>query len=125
MNKRSGGVTAALAVLSLAFPGSLFAGDVLVYGPSVFGEVGNEVEIARQAGHTVTIAKASTWSGMTTADFAVFDAILFGDNNCQTNLAVLDAANANKTVWSRRSSEISRYSAPTRRNTCLWARRAT
>jgi hypothetical protein len=76
-------------------------GSVLIYGPSLNGVPDNEHTLAVAAGYTVTVADAATWSGMTTAQFASYDAIVFGDPTCVNNdTSPLAAADANKAVWS-------------------------
>ena len=75
--------------------------DILIYGPSLFGAPDNEVTLAAAAGHNVTVADADTWSKMTTAQFAAYRAIVFGDPTCQeTPEPTLTAAQANKATWS-------------------------
>jgi len=71
-------------------------GSVLIYGPSV---TSLEQQVAQGLGFVVTVADAATWSGMNAAQFAAFDAIVFGDNGC-TNKALLATAEANRAVWS-------------------------
>ncbi len=78
-------------------------GNVLIYGPSMSAPNAfrpqNEQTLAVAAGHTVTVASAASWAGMTTAHFAAFDAIVFGDRTC-TSIGVTATANANKATWS-------------------------
>ena len=75
--------------------------DILIYGPSLFGSPDNEATLAAAAGHNVTVADADTWSKMTTAQFAAYRAIVFGDPTCQeTPEPTLTAAQANKATWS-------------------------
>ncbi len=87
------------STLTVASPGS-----ILIYGPSMSpptsGRPHNEQTLAQAAGHTVTVADAATWSTFTTAQFAAFDAIVFGDRTCATSTSLLSAAEANKAVWS-------------------------
>jgi hypothetical protein len=75
-------------------------GSILIYGPSLLGAPDNEQTLATAAGHTVTVANAATWSSMTSAQFASFDAIVFGDPSCSGSPGVLAAAEANKATWS-------------------------
>jgi hypothetical protein len=68
------------------------AKNILIYGPSMSAAgagVDNEQTLAAAAGHTVAVADATTWSGMTTAQFAAFDAIVFGDPTCRTDPATV------------------------------------
>ena len=75
--------------------------DILIYGPSLLGAPNNELTLAMAAGHNVTVADPGTWSLMTTADFAQFRAIVFGDPSCQdTPEPTLTVAEANRATWS-------------------------
>jgi len=77
------------------------AKDILIYGPSLFGSPNNEATLAAAAGHNVTVADEATWSKMTTAQFAAYHAIVFGDPTCQeTPEPTLTAAQNNKATWS-------------------------
>src|SRR5438093_3458098 len=76
------------------------AGDILIYGPSLLGAPNNEATLATAAGHTVTVDTPVTWLARTTASFASFDAIVFGDPTCQASPADLTFAEANKATWS-------------------------
>jgi Ca2+-binding RTX toxin-like protein len=80
---------------ALADPGS-----VLIYGPSLRSGPTNEQTVAQGAGHTVTVASESEWAAMTTAQFAAFDALVIGDDECNLDETQLDAAEANRTTWS-------------------------
>lgn len=82
---------------------------VLIYGPSLGALVPppwdyNEETIARALGHSVVVADAPAWLGLTAAEFAAFDAIIFGDPKCEVvgspGTTLLEPANANKAVWS-------------------------
>lgn len=77
---------------------------VLIYGPSMSpageGASENEQTLARAENLSVTVATVSQWSAMTSADFARYRAIIFGDPTCSNDLSLLDAANANKAMWS-------------------------
>ncbi len=74
--------------------------SILIYGPTLSGAVPNEQTLANAAGYTVTVVDAATWSAMTTAQFAQYDAIVFADPSCTVGTTVLAAAEANKAVWS-------------------------
>jgi len=75
--------------------------DILIYGPSLLGAPDNEATLAAAAGHNVTVADPVTWSVMTTADFAQYRAIVFGDPSCQdTPDPTLTVAEANRATWS-------------------------
>ncbi|MFQ5990788.1 MAG: hypothetical protein ACE5K9_12820, partial [Candidatus Methylomirabilales bacterium] len=97
-------VSALTTVLTPAMAGSNDK-SVLIYGPSMSPPRGpfwteNEKTIAASEGYTVTVAFNAMWSRFTAADFAAFDAIVFGDPNCALGTSRLSAANANKAVWS-------------------------
>ena len=74
---------------------------ILIYGPSMLApsefRPDNEQTFTEAEGFTVTVADALE-SELTTAQFASFSAIVFGDR--ATNLAVLGAAEDNKADWS-------------------------
>jgi Ca2+-binding RTX toxin-like protein len=89
----------AAAALIAAIPSGASAANVLIYGPS---DDGFESTVATDAGHTVTVADDPTWAGMTTADFAAFDAIVIGFDQACADLA---GAEANRTTWSPAVSE--------------------
>ena len=78
------------------------AGSVLIYGPSSPGSPSLEQQAAQDLGLAVTVADATTWSAMTTtAQFATYNAIVFGDPGCGLPPAfILAAAEANRTLWS-------------------------
>src|SRR5207245_1722870 len=73
--------------------------SILIYGPSMSAPTGplpqNEQTLATAAGYAVTVASAQTWAGLTTSDFARYNAIVFGDPTCNkapsTTLAAADA----------------------------------
>ncbi len=78
---------------------------ILIYGPSMQVPTTfrpkNEQTFAEEEGFTVTVADATTWSGFSTAEFAAFNAIVFGDIfTVPGDFSPLAAAEANKTVWS-------------------------
>jgi Calx-beta domain len=76
--------------------------SILIYGPSLAASAAdNEQSLAQAAGYTVTIVDEATWSGMTTAQFAAFDAIVFADPACGESAEIAATANATKSVWSR------------------------
>jgi hypothetical protein len=58
--------------------GAAPAANLVAYGPAT----DSEVTYATDAGHVVTIWDDSTWQAATAGDFAPFDAILVGDDNC-------------------------------------------
>ena len=77
------------------------AKSVLIYGPSLdYDALSNEQSLAEAAGYSVTIVDPPIWSSMTTAQFAAFDAIVFGDPSCFEGTDLLAAANASKSLWS-------------------------
>jgi hypothetical protein len=82
--------------LSLVIVVPVLGADILVYGPSDETESG----VATGGGHTVTVATEATWAGMTTEQFAAFDAIVIGDAGCEDADGILDGAIANRTTWS-------------------------
>ena len=60
----------------------------------------NEQTLAQSAGLQVTVADSATWAHMSTADFAAFSAIVFGDRTCQTDANfTLRGAIANLSTW--------------------------
>jgi len=83
-------------VLTLVIAVPAWAADILIYGPSDSTESG----VATTGGHTVTVADEATWTAMTTGEFAAFDAIVIGDGGCTDASPTLDAAIANRTIWS-------------------------
>lgn len=84
------------SALSLLVAAPAFAADVLIFGPSE----ATEEEVATGDGHTVTVADEATWAGMTTEQFAAFDAIVIGDAGCNGAAGILDAAITNRATWS-------------------------
>ena len=74
--------------------------EILIYGPSMLApsvfRPDNEQTFAEAEGFNVTVADATAWGNLTTADFAFFSAIVFGDRGGD----VLGAAETNKAVWS-------------------------
>ena len=76
--------------------------SILIYGPSLDpSAIPNEQSLAQAAGYAVTVVGTATWSSMTTAQFAAFDAIVFGDPSCFGGTDLLATADATKLVWSR------------------------
>jgi hypothetical protein len=71
----------------------------LIFGPTLNGFPSNEESLAQAAGFTVTVADASTWSSMTTAQFSTYSAIVFGDPSCGTDPSILAPAIANESTW--------------------------
>ncbi len=75
--------------------------SILIYGPSMLAPTTfrpeNEQTMAEAEGFTVTVLNATPWGNTTTAEFASYSAIVFGDRG---GGAVLGAAEANKAVWS-------------------------
>jgi fibronectin type 3 domain-containing protein len=91
-----------LAITALAMPAAARAasGKILLYGPTISGSPDTEATLAAADGFTTTVADASTWSSMTTAQFAAYDAIVFGDPTCSADHSLLSAAIANEATWS-------------------------
>ena len=88
------------AGLGIPIPGTSRK-DILIYGPSLLGAPDNEATLAAAAGHSVTVADPVTWSAMTTADFAQYKAIVFGDPTCgESPDLTLMVAEVNKATWS-------------------------
>jgi hypothetical protein len=74
---------------------------ILIYGPSMKATLPNEQSVATTQGHNVTVVDTTTWATMTTAQFASYDAIVFGDPDCTEDPSPLTAANSNKAIWSQ------------------------
>ena len=80
----------------------LVSKSILIYGPSLDTNASpNERSLAQAAGYIVTVVDEATWAGMTTAQFAAFDAILFGDPSCVEGTDLFATADGTKSVWSR------------------------
>ncbi|MFQ5918652.1 MAG: hypothetical protein ACE5I4_01235, partial [Thermoplasmata archaeon] len=98
-------VVSAAGVLFAPAAATTHGKNILIYGPSM-GQIltpewtYNEATIASDLGHTVTVADPQTWVGMSEAEFAAFDAIVFGDPKCGVGTLMLEPANYNKAVWS-------------------------
>lgn len=79
------------------------ANSVLILGPTVTGGMGS-VEAAKVValGKTPVVVDALTWSGMTTAEFKSYRALVLGDPTCGGvgTSPYLDAAIANRATWS-------------------------
>lgn len=76
------------------------SGEVLILGPTVTGGASSlEATETIAVGKTPVVVDAATWAGMTTSDFASYDAIVLGDPTCQTGTGAIDAAIANASVW--------------------------
>src|SRR4051812_14625055 len=89
------------AMLSMPVPGArAAAGSILFYGPTIQGFPDTEATLAQAAGYNVTVADASTWAGMTTFEFGLYDAIVFGDPTCTEDTTPLATAEFNKFTWS-------------------------
>lgn len=87
---------------------------ILIYGPALATSVNpeltgkesflpavqNEATIGAGLGYDVTVASASAWQGMTSAQFASYNAIVFPDDGCNDDFTTFNAANQNKDVWS-------------------------
>ena len=79
---------------------NIVPGQILIFGPSLNATgTPNEKTIAESLGYAVTVASTGTWSSMTTAQFAAFKAIVFGDPDCSTNPAVLGTASSTSSNW--------------------------
>lgn len=83
---------------SAVLAGTAASQNILFYGPSV--PFSRESTMASNLNYTVTVASVGTWANMTTADFAQFDAIAFGDASCDLDPSYLSTAEATKAVWS-------------------------
>ena len=75
-------------------------GDILILDPTVTGGAGSvEAVQAAALGFTVDVVSAATWSGMTTAQFAAYKAIVLGDPTCVTGTSPIAAAELNIAAW--------------------------
>lgn len=90
------------SMLSGATPAWAQGGSVLLYGPSLSWWMNPSVEQqkAEELGYTVTVVDAAQWAAMTTADFATYKAIVFGDQGCSMDRTLLAPAERNAAVWS-------------------------
>src|SRR5437660_5472550 len=73
--------------------------SILIFGPSLNGSPNNEETLAQAAGYSVTVATASFWDSMTTAQFASYNAIVFGDPTCGGDPAILNPGESDQTTW--------------------------
>jgi len=97
--------TLVLGLFLLALPA--FGANILIFGPSITLDPNdpnnpswiNEQTVAEDNAHSVTVVDASAWAGMTTEDFASYDAIIVGDHACEADPNDLDPVEANKDVW--------------------------
>jgi hypothetical protein len=72
---------------------------VLILDPTVSGGASSiEANAAILAGMDVEVVDATTWAGMSAADFDSYRAIVLGDNYC-TSVGAIAAAIANNAVW--------------------------
>jgi hypothetical protein len=94
------GATALVLTLLAPAPAGADPGTVLIYGPSMTTSTPNEQTVAEAAGHTVTVVDATQWEGMTTEEFAAFNALVIGDGGCDAPPSLLDAAVNSRTTWS-------------------------
>ena len=105
--RRTGGARLALATCVIALIAAFVgvqraaAADVLILDTTVAGGIMSlEAQQAVSLGLTVDVVNAATWGSLSTAQFASYKAIVFGDPNCATNTSPLAAAEANRAVWS-------------------------
>lgn len=96
-----GALVACLAIVGNA-NAALKNGKVLILAdtvtPGVIGSQSVEENAATTLGLGADVVSAATWSTMTTAQFAAYDAIVLGDPTC-SGLGSAAAAIANNTVW--------------------------
>ena len=72
-----------VAILAAVFAPMTLAGDVLILGGTVTGGAASlEATSAITAGSGVVVVDDATWAGMSTGDFAAFDALILGDPTC-------------------------------------------
>ncbi len=75
-------------------------GEVLILSTTVSGGLGSlEATKAVAIGKTPVLVTPAVWAGLTTADFASYDAIVLGDPHCVVGTGPIAAAMANRTVW--------------------------
>jgi hypothetical protein len=105
--RRTGGARLAVATCVVAVVSAFVgvqraaAADVLILDTTVAGGIMSlEAQQAISLGLTVDVVNAATWGSLSTAQFASYKAIVFGDPNCVTNTSPLAAAEANRAVWS-------------------------
>jgi len=77
------------------------SGEVLILETTVSGGAGS-IEAAKVTliGKTPVVVDEATWAGMSTSDFASYDAIVLGDPTCTIGVGPISPAEANKAVWS-------------------------
>jgi hypothetical protein len=83
-----------LAVVGLLAAAGAQGASLVGYGPSITTEEG----YVTAAGHTVTLWDDATWQAADASDFAAFDAILVGQNNCG-DFTLPDGIWANSSLW--------------------------
>jgi PASTA domain len=89
-----------MSIAGFASAATASADKVLLFGPSVSGGASSiEGQQAAAQGFTVDVVDASTWSAMTTAQFAAYRAIVISDNHDSGDVSDLAAAEANASVW--------------------------
>src|SRR5262245_40663778 len=91
-------IVAALVALA---PGGAEAGAphvIALEGSLPSGPTSAEVVAAEDLGFVVDIVDDTTWAGMTTDDFADYEAIILGDPNCSSESSV-QAAVDNAATW--------------------------
>ncbi len=80
--------------------GSAQATSVLMLDQTVCtGCAINENTVATGLGYTITTVNAAQWASMSTAQFAAYDAIIIGDDGCNSS-SILDPLQANRATWS-------------------------
>jgi hypothetical protein len=96
-----GGALGSFTVVQVGAPQAVHATgkSVLIYGPTLNGSPNNEQTLAQAAGYTVTVASTTTWASMTTAQFASYNAIVFGDPSCGGDPSILNTAVADESTW--------------------------
>ena len=94
-------VLACVTILGLAAPIAMGApGEVLILGGTVTGGAGSLEGLAVVAtGRTPVVVSDATWSGMSTSDFADYDAIVLGDPTCFFPAGPVSVAAANAATW--------------------------
>lgn len=95
-------VSVFLFLLCASLAGAGNGKKILIYGPALAGPTftENEKTIAEDLGYAVTVANGNTWQGMTTAQFASYNAIVFPDDGCVGDFTLFATANQNKSKWS-------------------------
>jgi hypothetical protein len=62
--------------------------------------VGKAQAEAIALGYTVKTVTEAVWRTMTTADFALYKAIIIPDHNCRTSLTSIQVIDDTKAIWS-------------------------